>query len=120
MQTTSPSSSAARDHLSVSDDAARRLVTLSERENRPTLMLRITVSGGGCAGFQYVFTLDDSARPDESIFTTKGAQVVTDPTSLDLLKGAEVDFVEDLNGAYFRLNNPNALSSCGCGASFSV
>jgi iron-sulfur cluster insertion protein len=83
-------------------------------------MLRITVSGGGCSGFQYGFSLDDQKNDDDRLFERDGVTVVIDEVSLDLLKGSEVDFVEDLIGSYFAIKNPNATSTCGCGSSFSV
>jgi iron-sulfur cluster insertion protein len=83
-------------------------------------MLRITVSGGGCSGFQYGFSLDDQKNDDDRLFERDGVTVVIDEVSLDLLKGSEVDFVEDLIGSYFAIKNPNASSTCGCGSSFSI
>jgi iron-sulfur cluster assembly accessory protein len=83
-------------------------------------MLRVAVTGGGCSGFQYSFTLDDAQADDDMMIEREGATVLVDPMSLDFLKGAELDFVDDLIGAAFKVNNPNATSSCGCGTSFSV
>ena len=83
-------------------------------------MLRITVSGGGCSGFQYGFTFDPARNEDDRLFERDGAQVVVDEVSLELLNGSEIDYVEDLAGASFAIRNPNAASSCGCGNSFSV
>jgi len=78
------------------------------------------VTGGGCSGFQYDFCIDE-ARADDDLLIARGrAKVLIDPVSLDFLKGAEIDFVEEMIGAAFRINNPNATSSCGCGTSFSV
>ncbi|CAK0758293.1 iron-sulfur cluster insertion protein ErpA [uncultured Gammaproteobacteria bacterium] len=104
--------------LSVTEAAARHIVEVVARENNPALMLRLSVSGGGCAGFRYGFTLDDSRNADDITVERQGAKVVIDPGSLDLLAGATLDFNEDLMGTSFRVVNPNALSSCGCGASF--
>ena len=83
-------------------------------------MLRLAVSGGGCSGFQYGFSFDDARNEDDRVFERDGVKLVVDETSLDLLVGAEVDFVEDLVGSSFQVRNPNASSSCGCGSSFSV
>lgn len=83
-------------------------------------MLRLAVSGGGCAGFQYGFSLDECRHDDDRVFSHAGATVVIDEISLDLIKGAEIDFVEDLVGSYFAVRNPNATSTCGCGTSFAV
>lgn len=106
--------------LSLSPAAARRVAQLATLEGKPGLMLRITVSGGGCQGFQYAFSFDDQTASDDRVFERDGSKLVTDETSLDLLAGAEIDFVEDLMGAYFQVKNPNATSSCGCGTSFAV
>lgn len=83
-------------------------------------MLRVAVTGGGCSGFQYNFTLDDARLDDDLVVERDGATVLIDPVSLDFLKGAELDFTDDLIGAAFKIHNPNATSSCGCGTSFSV
>ncbi len=106
--------------IRVSSSAARRIAALVEQENRPGLMMRVSVAGGGCSGFQYGFSFDDSVNADDRIFSRDGVQVVIDEVSLELLNGAEIDFVEDLIGSAFRINNPNASSSCGCGSSFAV
>jgi iron-sulfur cluster insertion protein len=106
--------------VSVSDSAAKRIASLIAQEGDPRLMLRLSVSGGGCSGFQYGFTFDNSVQVDDHLFERDGVKVVVDETSLDLLAGAQIDFVEDLVGASFQVKNPNAKSSCGCGSSFSV
>lgn len=106
--------------LTITDGAARRIVALAAAENRPDLMLRLAVSGGGCSGFQYGFTLDDKRHDDDRVFEHDGAAVIVDEVSLGLLAGAEIDFVEDLMGSCFQVRNPNAASTCGCGTSFSV
>jgi iron-sulfur cluster insertion protein len=106
--------------VSVSDSAAKRIASLIAQEGDPRLMLRLSVSGGGCSGFQYGFTFDNSIQVDDHLFERDGVKVVVDETSLDLLAGAQIDFVEDLVGASFQVKNPNAKSSCGCGSSFSV
>jgi iron-sulfur cluster insertion protein len=100
--------------------AAKRIAFLREQEQVGQANLRIAVSGGGCSGFQYGLSFDDQTNPDDRVFERDGVGVVIDEVSLDLLAGAEVDFVEDLMGAAFRINNPNAASSCGCGNSFSI
>lgn len=106
--------------LTITDSAARRIKHLRDVEGNAALMLRVAVSGGGCSGFQYGFSLDDKTGDDDRTFEHGGAQVVIDEVSLDLLKGSQVDFREDLGGAYFQVSNPNATASCGCGASFSI
>jgi len=106
--------------VSLSAAAARRIAALIAADGNPALMLRLAVSGGGCSGFQYGFSFDDARNEDDRVFERDGVKLVVDETSLDLLVGAEVDFVEDLVGSSFQVRNPNASSSCGCGSSFSV
>lgn len=106
--------------LTVSDSAAKRVAFLVANEGNPSLMLRLTVSGGGCSGFQYGFGFDDTANEDDFVFEKDGTRVVTDDASLDLLAGATLDYVEDLMGASFQIKNPNATASCGCGNSFAA
>lgn len=106
--------------MALSDSAARRITKLATMEGNPDQMLRLAVSGGGCSGFQYGFSFDTVTNDDDHVFTRDTAKLVVDDTSLDLLAGAELDFVEDLMGSYFKVNNPNAASSCGCGTSFSI
>jgi iron-sulfur cluster insertion protein len=104
----------------ITDSAARRIAALRQEEEAEGAFLRIAVSGGGCSGFQYGLSFDDRKNADDFVFEKDGVLVVVDDVSLDLLKGAEVDFVEDLMGASFQIRNPNAASSCGCGNSFSI
>ena len=106
--------------ITISDSAARRIAALKTQEAAEGAFLRIAVSGGGCSGFQYGLTFDEETNPDDLVFEHGGVRVVVDEVSLDLLNGAEIDFVEDLMGASFQIRNPNAASSCGCGNSFSV
>jgi len=107
-------------NVTVTANAARRIAFLIEQETGDGLFLRVTVSGGGCSGFQYGFGFDDEIKADDRVFEHDGVKVVVDETSLDLMGGAEIDFVEDLIGASFQIRNPNASASCGCGSSFSV
>ena len=106
--------------VALTEAAARRVAALIEADGKPGLMLRLTVSGGGCSGFQYGFGFDDATKDDDAVFERDGVCLVVDQTSLDLLAGSEVDFVEDLVGSAFQVRNPNASSSCGCGSSFSL
>ena len=106
--------------VSLSASAAKRVAWLLEQEEQPGLMLRVAVSGGGCSGFQYGFSLDDTVNPDDRTFERDGVTAVIDEVSLDLLADSEIDYVEELVGASFQVKNPNAASSCGCGASFSI
>lgn len=106
--------------LTISADAARRIAALRAADGNDALMLRVTVSGGGCSGFQYGFNLDEQVTADDRVFEADGVRVVVDEVSLGLLDGAEIDFVEDLVGSYFAVRNPNATSTCGCGTSFAI
>ncbi|WP_297510217.1 iron-sulfur cluster insertion protein ErpA [uncultured Caulobacter sp.] len=105
--------------LTLSENAARRIKAIAASEGRP-LMLRVAVDGGGCSGFQYRFDLVDSVEDDDLKVERDGAAALVDVVSLALLKGSEIDFVDELAGAEFRVRNPNAKSSCGCGVSFSI
>jgi iron-sulfur cluster insertion protein len=102
----------------LSDAAVCRIAVLTAEDTG--MMLRVSVTGGGCSGFQYGFTLDDQRNDDDVIFQRDGVALVIDETSLELLTGSEIDFVEDLMGSYFAIKNPQASSTCGCGSSFSV
>lgn len=106
--------------VQVTDSAARRIATLMSREANPDVFLRVAVLGGGCSGFQYTFNFDDARTDDDMVIAKDGAVVVIDSTSMDLLRGSQIDFVEDMVGSAFAIKNPNATSSCGCGNSFSV
>jgi iron-sulfur cluster insertion protein len=106
--------------VTLTESAAARVQTLIQMEGRPNLMLRLGVSGGGCSGFQYGITLDDQINDDDVITEQHGVKLVVDQTSLEVLDGTQVDFVEDMMGAAFQFSNPNASSTCGCGTSFSV
>ena len=105
--------------VTVSARAAKRLAEILRAEPQPA-MLRVAVTGGGCSGFQYNFELDGVKAEDDLVVERDGAVVLIDAMSLDFLKGAEIDFADDLIGTSFKINNPNAQSSCGCGTSFSI
>ena len=104
----------------ITDSAARRIAQIAETEGTPGLMLRVTVSGGGCSAFQYRFKLEDHTDDEDKLFEHQGVKVVIDDVSLGFVEGAVVDFKEDLGGSYFQITNPNAVSSCGCGSSFAI
>ncbi len=106
--------------ITLTERAARRIADLVEQEGTPNAMLRVAVSGGGCSGFQYGFNLDHQVQEDDVVIERGQAQVVIDNLSLMYLAGAEVDYVTEIIGSYFTINNPNATSSCGCGNSFAV
>jgi iron-sulfur cluster assembly accessory protein len=105
--------------VTVSARAAKRIAQILKSEPGAA-MLRVAVTGGGCSGFQYNFEIESARAADDLVVERDGATVLIDPVSLDFLKGAEIDFVDDLIGQSFRVNNPNATASCGCGTSFSV
>lgn len=100
--------------------AAERVAFLLREEGRPGLFLRISVTGGGCSGFQYNFDFDEAPAEDDFTIVRDGAVVRIDSTSLDLLAGSVIDYVEDMMSASFQVKNPNATSSCGCGSSFAI
>ncbi len=105
--------------FSVTDRALSRVAEIVAAEGRPAA-LRVAVLAGGCSGFQYKFDLDDTVAPDDLVIERGPARVVVDPTSLDLLGGAELHYADELMGSYFTVRNPNATSACGCGTSFSI
>ncbi len=106
--------------LGFSDSAVKKLKAIQAEENNPDLMLRVSVYGGGCSGFQYTFSLDEEIKPTDRSVEKDGVTLIIDQASYNLLAGSEVDFTEGLEGAMFVVNNPNATSTCGCGASFSI
>ncbi len=108
-------------HVVLTKRAAERLLALQRMRKNPALHLRLAVEGGGCSGFSYIFTVEDASKPEDRVFEHHGARLVVDDVSLDLVKGSTVDFTEDLIRRSFEvLNNPNAESGCGCGASFAA
>ena len=106
--------------LEFSDAAAAKAKLLIADEGNPDLKLRVFVQGGGCSGFQYGFTFDDKVNDGDHTVDKDGVTLVVDPMSYEYLVGAEVDYRESLEGSMFVINNPNAATTCGCGASFSV
>jgi iron-sulfur cluster insertion protein len=105
---------------SLSESAAKRVAALKTRQGNPALMLRLSVDGGGCSGFQYKFGFDEAVNDDDLIVEQHGVKMVVDSTSLPFLEGAVVDYVETLGAAAFQVKNPQATASCGCGSSFAV
>lgn len=106
--------------MSLTESAAKRIMFLREREGVGKSNLRINVKGGGCSGFQYDFEFDENISDDDIVIERDGIKVLVDPTSLLYVIGAQLDFVEDLAGSAFKISNPNATASCGCGSSFAV
>jgi iron-sulfur cluster assembly accessory protein len=105
--------------IRVTERAARQISEILRREP-PGTMLRVSVEGGGCSGFQYKFDMDRDRAADDLVIEHDGATVLIDQISVGYLAGSEIDFVDDLIGASFRINNPQATASCGCGTSFSI
>ena len=105
--------------VTVTDRAARRITQIVAGEPT-TPLLRVSVEGGGCSGFSYKFGLVGAAESDDLVIERDGARVLIDPVSLDYLAGSQIDFVDDLIGSAFKISNPNATASCGCGTSFSI
>ena len=105
--------------IDITPSAAKRVAAIAERQGKPAI-LRLAVDGGGCAGFQYRFELAEGIEDDDTLAECDGVKLVVDAISLDLVRGSSVDFVENLGGAAFQVNNPNAQSGCGCGTSFSI
>jgi iron-sulfur cluster insertion protein len=105
--------------IALSPSAASRVAWIAERQKKPAI-LRLAVEGGGCSGFQYRFGLAEAPESDDIVVETDGVQLVVDAMSLDLVRGATVDFVDNLGGSAFKVENPQATAGCGCGSSFSV
>ena len=103
----------------LTEAAAARVAMIAKKQTKPAI-LRLSVEGGGCSGFQYKFEMADAPEADDLVSETDGVKLVVDPVSLDLLEGSVVDYVENLGGAAFRVENPNAAAGCGCGSSFGI
>jgi iron-sulfur cluster insertion protein len=106
--------------LNFSDSAANKVKELIVEEGNPELKLRVFVTGGGCSGFQYGFTFDEVQNDDDTVMEKNGVTLLIDSMSMQYMMGAEIDYSEGLEGAQFVIRNPNAVSTCGCGSSFSV
>ena len=105
--------------IALTPAAAARVAAIAAKQAKPAI-LRLSVEGGGCSGFQYKFGMAEAPESDDLIAETDGVRLVVDAISLDLVRGAQVDFVDSLGGQAFKVENPNAASGCGCGTSFSV
>lgn len=105
--------------VTLSPSAASRVAAIAEKQGKPAI-LRLSVEGGGCSGFQYKFGLAEAPEADDTVAETDGVRLLVDSVSLDLVSGCVVDYVESLGGAAFRVENPQAAAGCGCGSSFSV
>ncbi|MEZ5529231.1 MAG: iron-sulfur cluster insertion protein ErpA [Porticoccaceae bacterium] len=106
--------------LYVTDSAVAKVKSLVEEEGNPDLKLRVFVTGGGCSGFQYGFSFDEAVAEDDTLVEKDGIAVLVDPLSIQYLSGSTVDYEEGLQGSRFKISNPNAATTCGCGSSFSV
>ena len=108
------------DPIELSDSAVAKLKELIDQEGNPDLMLRVFVTGGGCSGFQYGFTFDESQQDGDTVIQKGEVTMLVDMMSAQYLMGANIDYKEDLEGAQFTISNPNAATTCGCGSSFGV
>jgi iron-sulfur cluster insertion protein len=109
--------------ISLTNNAKNRIDAITTGKGNPNKFLRITIIGGGCSGFQYKFSLDDNISPDDIKITNEEngkIYLATDPNSLEFIQNAEIDFVEELGGSFFKVSNPNSTANCGCGASFDI
>ena len=106
--------------LVFTEHAADKVREISARQEKSGAMLRVYIQGGGCSGFQYGFALEENENQDDTVIETDGVKLLVDPMSFQYLMGAEIDYLEDLQGARFVINNPNATTTCGCGASFGI
>lgn len=106
--------------ITVTESAQNKIIDILAEENNPDLKLRMFVQGGGCAGFSYGFTLDEMKNEDDFEFEVGSTSVLVDSMSAQYVQGAEIDYVEDLMGSEFKIKNPNATTTCGCGSSFTV
>ncbi len=106
--------------LDFTEAAAAKVSGLIEEEQNPNLKLRVYITGGGCSGFSYGFTFDEDQADDDTVVTKGDVTLLVDPMSFQYLVGAKIDYLEDLQGARFVIENPNATTTCGCGSSFSV
>ena len=108
--------------VTITKSALQRIIEIRQKEQNRDKFLRISISGGGCSGFQYIFELDEYSLEGDVKIAEENSQIlaITDETSLPFLQGAEIEFVKELGASYFKVNNPNAKASCGCGSSFSV
>ena len=107
------------ENVTLSDSAARRIGEILQKEPEGA-MLRVSVEGGGCSGFQYKFDIERARAEDDLVLARDGAVVLIDPVSVNYMAGSQIDFVDDLIGQSFKINNPKATASCGCGTSFSI
>lgn len=106
--------------VTLTEGAAEQILGLLEREGKKDAALRVFVQGGGCSGLNYGMAIDDSVEEGDFVFQSHGVKVVVDPLSINYIRGASVDYVEDMMGGGFKIDNPNAVRSCGCGSSFST
>ena len=106
--------------LNLTDGAVKKILSQSEQQSEVKVNLRVYVTGGGCSGFQYGFSFDESIDEEDTCVSKEGANLIIDPLSLQYLLGSTVDYIEDLSGSKFIIKNPNAITTCGCGESFSI
>ena len=114
-----PTSADVTEAIQLTSSAAKRVAFIAAKQGKPAI-LRLSVEGGGCSGFQYRFGLADAIEGDDTMVETDGVKLVVDSISLDLVRGSAVDFVDNLGGQAFKVENPQAQAGCGCGSSFSI
>jgi len=119
-QASVPTSATTAHTVTLTERAARRICEIAAGDQKPDAALRVSVEGGGCSGFQYKFDIVSGKAADDIVLERDGAMVLIDPVSLEYMAGSEIDFVDELIGASFKVRNPLATASCGCGTSFTV
>lgn len=106
--------------ISVTNNAIRRIIEVNKKKKLDDCLFRIAIDGGGCQGFSYNFIFEKKINDDDEVFEYDNVKVLIDKTSLEIIKGSQIDYVSDLMGSYFKIDNPKATSTCGCGTSFSI
>lgn len=106
--------------ITVTKNAISRIIEVNKKKNLSDCLFRVSVTGGGCQGFSYNFIFEEKINEDDKIFNYDNVKILVDKTSLDILKGSRIDYISDLMGSYFKIDNPLATSTCGCGTSFSI
>ena len=108
------------DMITLTDKAINRIIEVTKKKQLANCLFRISIDGGGCQGFSYNFTFDEKIKSDDEVFNYDNVKVLIDKTSLEVLKGSKIDYISDMMGSYFKIDNPKAVSTCGCGTSFSI
>lgn len=106
--------------ITVTNNAISRILEVNKKKNRGKCLFRVSIDGGGCQGFSYKFYFEDKINEDDQVFDFNEVKILVDKTSLEIINGSKIDFVSDMMGSYFKIENPKASSTCGCGTSFSI